>query len=225
MEFEQDNNKRVLRHQTRHAILEMITRGELKPGDKILQEKIARRLEVSRGVLREALLDLQSSYLVELIDHQGAFVCRLTEEMLREIYFTREIIECAVVRLCCMRVNRLQLQELRTMIEEEIAAVETHDRRRAFSRDQAFHNCLVKLSGNGLLVKIVEEYMVLSKIINTKTGDDRKTCQDHLDLIQALEDNDPDRAEKIMHAHIQQGLENMIEQVKSEIPSSVGASG
>ena len=69
---------------------------------------------------------------------------------------------------------------------------------------------------NEILTKIVDEYIVLSKIINTKPHDEMKTCEDHLSIIQAIADDDPQHAETIMRGHLRNGLREAIEYLQSE---------
>ena len=212
----QDQKKEVLRHQVRRAILDMILRKELPPGQRIAQERIAKQLKVSRGVVRETLLALQSTYLVELVDHKGAYVGRLDPEKMEEIYVAREAIECMVVRLCCLRVNRLQVEELRQLVVREKACEAEGDLMAAARMDRRFHGLLLERSGNRILGKIMEEHLVLTKIFRTIVTNPAATSADHLAIISAIEHNDPEEAESIMRRHIRTGLDHALQQLATE---------
>ncbi|MCD6123191.1 MAG: GntR family transcriptional regulator [Spirochaetales bacterium] len=201
--------KELLRYQVRRALVNMILRHELKPGTRIPQERIAEKLHVSRGVLRETLLSLQSTFLVELLDNRGAYVGRLDEEKMSEIYKAREAIECMVVRLCCMRVNRLQTDELRQIIIREQMFIKKGDEMAAAQMDKQFHNRLLELSGNHILQKIMDEHLVLTKIFRTRITDQDVTCKDHFAVIDAIQDNNVEQAEKIMRQHIRTGWKHI----------------
>ena len=87
---------------------EMILTNELKPGEKLLQEKLAVQLGVSRTPLLKAMQMLEFDFLVESIPRRGMFVKKLSVEDMREIYEVREGIESVAVSLVVNRIDENQ---------------------------------------------------------------------------------------------------------------------
>jgi DNA-binding GntR family transcriptional regulator len=79
----------VLREQIRELLLERILKGELQPGDRIVELQIAQELGTSQAPVREALRELQSLGFVEHEPYRGTRVRRIIEEELAEIYPVR----------------------------------------------------------------------------------------------------------------------------------------
>ena len=90
----QNLTKRVLEY-----LRNRIITGELVPGQKLNENEIASRLEISRHSIREAFRVLESEQLVFSIPNKGAFVTELSDDDLLEVYQTREMIECYAVDL------------------------------------------------------------------------------------------------------------------------------
>jgi DNA-binding GntR family transcriptional regulator len=91
---------------------EMIISNDLKPGEKLLQEKLAARLGVSRTPLLKALQMLEYEFLVESIPRRGMVVKKLSIDEMCDIYDVREGIETVAVRLVTERISDKQLRQL-----------------------------------------------------------------------------------------------------------------
>src|SRR3954470_10291747 len=118
MRAPQESLLRVSRHHVRENLQRMILSGEREPGSKLRQQELAERFQVAQGVVREALLELQASGLVETVDRRGMFVTKLDKSRILEAFEVREVHEALAVRLCCERANRGQLRELMDLAEE-----------------------------------------------------------------------------------------------------------
>ena len=94
-------------------IREMILKNELKPGEKLLQEKLAEQLGVSRTPLLKALQMLEHELLVESIPRRGMYVKKLSVDEMNEIYEVREAFECMAVKLTIrkLKIGRASCRE------------------------------------------------------------------------------------------------------------------
>src|SRR6266576_922209 len=81
------------RGRVREDVRKMILTGELKPGTRLTQQHLAKKFGVAQSVVRESLLELQSSGLVRSVDNLGIFVSDLDKETLIHAYLVREMIE------------------------------------------------------------------------------------------------------------------------------------
>lgn len=100
------------------VLRDAILRGDLKPGEKLDQSGIAKRLSVSRTPVRNALLILSNEGLVEMAPHLGAVVSEISAEEVEEVYFLRGILEGVAARLGAERMTDGQIAILRVILDE-----------------------------------------------------------------------------------------------------------
>ncbi len=195
---------------------EMIIQGKYKPGQKILQEKLAQELGVSRTPLLKALNMLEHDFLVESIPRRGMFVKQMTGKEMVDIYDVREGIEGVAVRLLTERINEKQLAKLRAIWSPFIGQneINVEDYRKA---DEKFHAMLLEYSQNQVLIKTYKVSLVESRVI--QMGLQRPpsvTLPEHLDLIAAIEKRDADSAELIIKQHIRRSKKLIVKSLMPE---------
>jgi len=156
---------------------------------------------VAQGVVREALLELKACGLVDTIDNRGVFVSDLSLDRLLDSFHVREMHEGLAVRLCCDRVTRLEVRGLAETARTIHALARQDKSMEAASLDREFHSRLVQLSGNSMLIRLANNYRVLGKVIQL-SRDPEEVLQEHLDILQAIEDNRADDAEQLVRRHI-----------------------
>src|SRR6476646_1465446 len=100
------------RGRVREDVRRLILAGELKPGTRLTQQRLAKRFGVAQSVVRESLLELQASGLVGTVDNLGVFVGDLDKDMLIHAYEVRELIEGLAARLACEHAGRTDIREL-----------------------------------------------------------------------------------------------------------------
>jgi DNA-binding GntR family transcriptional regulator len=105
------------RKRVREDVRKLILSGDLKPGTRLTQQQLAKRFGVAQSVIRESLLELQFTGLVESIDNLGIFVSELDTQKLLQAYEVREMLEGLAARSCCERASRADLRELSEMVE------------------------------------------------------------------------------------------------------------
>lgn len=105
-----------------------IVRGDLAPGEKLVEPELARQFGVSRGPLREALQRLEARRLVERAPHVGARVAALSFERLIDLYHAREAVEGMACRLATERCSEAELDALEGLLDGH-AALEDVDRK------------------------------------------------------------------------------------------------
>src|SRR6516165_1177716 len=97
---------------------ERICSGKLAPGSKLLQRHLAEEFDVAVGVIREALLELKSCGLVNVVPNLGAVVANLNAQTISDALQVREVLEGLAARLCCERASRSDLRELHSLADE-----------------------------------------------------------------------------------------------------------
>lgn len=208
------NGRQVVRHEVRERLQQMILNGEQRSGSKLVQQALAKRFGVAQGVVREALLELQAYGLVETIDNRGVFVSELNAKVLLDSISVRELHEGLAVRLCCGRVSGSQLEEWERMAERIYTLAGENQLEEMARLDREFHHQIVIASDNKVLVRLAENVRILGKVVrvNRDAGEVRA---EHLAIITAIRRNQPDEAERVMHAHIRIARQLIEQQIKT----------
>lgn len=200
----------VGRHQVREVIQRRILSGESQPGERLTQQSLAKELGVAQGTVRESLLELHWLGLVESIDRLGVFVQKLDAAHLSEAYQVREFLEGLAARLACEHASRADIAALCKMAEHirELSQQKRHEEMGA--ADRAFHLQIMTLSQNKVLLRLAEGYRVLGMAVRA-SRDPRDVYEEHLQIVDAIDKNSPEEAERIMRHHVAEAR-RMIEQ-------------
>jgi len=185
----------------RGRIEEMILTGQRQPGDRLIQQDLAKQLGVAQSVVREALLELQVSGLVRAVDNLGVFVSELGADDLLQACEIREVLEGLAARLCCRQASRSDIEELRQLANE----IHSHGRLGHESPmgtgDRQFHNRMILISRNAILQRLTEGYRMVQMLVRAER--DINTVRDeHLAILDAIADDRPDDAEGLARRHV-----------------------
>lgn len=199
---------RVARHEIREEIQRRILTGESKPGERLSQQSLARELGVAQGTVRESLLELQWLGLVESIDHLGVFVDNLDASRICEAYLVREVMEGLAARLACSHASRADIVELRSMADKIYRLSQEKDSETA-SLDRNFHLHITELSQNSTLIRLSQTYRVLGMTVRA-FREPSIIHAEHLRIVEAIEHNFAEEAERQARSHVI-GAREMIE--------------
>ena len=187
-------------------IREQILTGGLRRGTHLVEAKIAGRLGISRGTVREAFKVLAAEGLIQEEPRRGAFVVILSRTDVREIYDVRTAIEGRAAWLIARRGEASDLIALDAAIDEIRSAARAGDIQAVRQADLAFHERLTRLSGNGRLHDIfVRSVPALQTLIDYDelpySSLDGVTAQ-HEELVSAIRSGDPDQAARALERHV-----------------------
>ena len=145
-------SRTVLREQVKELLLERILRGDVKPGDRLVETRIAQELGTSQAPVREALRDLELLGLVESEAFRGSRVRELSDDELLDVFPVRAVLEELAAKLAARRL-RGDVSVLEHEVKEMLKAATAGDTRTQVAHDIAFHRALVEASGNPLLLQ------------------------------------------------------------------------
>ena len=210
----------------------MIVDRKLKPGDKILQEKISQEFGVSRTPLMCALKKLEQEKLVQAIPRRGFYVRRFTKEEVLEAFELREILEGLAARKAAMIITPVQAEKLRAFFRDADVSDSGQSIKRYSDEDRRFHNVLIELGGFDLLNDILENYNIIAvsyriDVMEGLVRHPRETLPEHRSLIEAIASGKPDLAEKLARQHFARSRQQLLkemEQEKARRPSKPAAS-
>lgn len=128
-----------------------ILTGQLQPGDKLVEERLAEQFGVSRVPVREALRLLEQRGLVDRFPYRGAHVAQLSTAEILELHSLRKVLESMAARLLSESQDPAALQSLEEIVERMRRQAEDNDRALMLLLDADFHDALVRGSGHELL--------------------------------------------------------------------------
>jgi DNA-binding GntR family transcriptional regulator len=214
--------REVLSEGVKDRILTWILEGEIEPGSRIVETRVARELGVSQAPVREALRDLAVLGFVEMEPHKGARVRNPTREELIQAIEVRAELEALGARLAALRRTEQCLSDL-----EELAAAMDEAADRGDAHDQAlnntrFHARIIAAAHNPTLQRhwsMLEPFSRTYVAASVPGGDLHGLSQRHEPILAAIRDQDPEVAAELSRKHaaegavLLEGLERMREGV------------
>ena len=125
-----------------NTLRQAILRGELKPGERLMEIQLANKLGVSRTPIREAIRKLELEGLVLMIPRKGAEVAEITEKSLRDVLEVRRALEELAVRLACDKISEEKIQELKEAAEYFQSTLKSGDITKIAEADVKFHDVI-----------------------------------------------------------------------------------
>ena len=210
---------------------ELISKGELKPGDKLPPERdLAIQLNVSRTAIREALRSLESMGFIESRVGGGTFIREITldnvikpfsgilsqdKKLMMELIDVRILLEGELAKLAAQRINEKKI----SMIEDSISLMEKEIKGGGIGikGDNSFHNSLAAAAENSAMSKILD--MCGDLLSNTREatlkipGQPVKSVKDHKEIFEAIKKADGEEAKKRMRSHLRKAYKNIEEKL------------
>ncbi len=180
----------------------MIENGALSPGQKLIQEKLAATLGVSRTPLLKALQSLEYEMLVESIPRRGMYVKQISTEEMINVYDCREAVECMAVRLVIERASDAEIQKIKKVFEPFINA-DIIDPAKYRKADEQFHDMIIDLSKNPILKKMSNVSDIHKRVYQfglIRSPED--TLNEHVRIAQAIVSRNQEIAVKELKNHI-----------------------
>lgn len=135
-----------------HTLREAILKGDLKPGERLMELQLAEKLGVSRTPIREAIRMLQQEGLAVTIPRKGAEVAKMTEKEMEDVLKIREALEVLAVQLACETISKEQLDLLAEKAAEFEQAVQTKNIKKIAEADMNFHDLIYHAAENPRLI-------------------------------------------------------------------------
>lgn len=190
-------------------VMRLILSGELHAGQQIKEIAIASRLGVGRSSVREALRALEAAGLVRIEKNRGAFVRRLTETEIEELYLVREQLEGLAGTLLAVRITDEQIAELRGYVDALDGYIEPKSFQLYFPLNLKFHRRIFELAGNSRLLdmyqRLINELHTVRRSGLLRGGGLTVSNVEHRRIVESLASRNPDTAAMAMRAHVAAG--------------------
>lgn len=194
----------VLREQIKEILLERILRGELEPGERLVETRLARELGTSQAPVREALRDLQLLRLVESEPFRGARVRAVDDTQLLPVFPVRAALEDLAAREAAVLAGG-DVSALEQEVAEMRRAAAAGDWRTQVSADLAFHRVMVEMAENEPLL---QSWLVLGIDVSTAFAtywtywDQADLAEFHVPIVDAIRAGDAARAGSEARKHV-----------------------
>ena len=208
--FELEMNEYLpLRDVVFQTLRQAILRGELKPGERLMEIHLAQKLGVSRTPVREAIRKLELEGLVLMIPRKGAIVAEITVQDLEDVL---------EVRIACKRITQEQLEEIKRRSAEFCKTLYGDDVAACAQADMAFHDAIYEATGNRRLVQILNNLREQMYRYRMEYLKDRQShsllVKEHEEIVQGLTERDADRALRVTNSHIERQRDYIIQQLQ-----------
>ena len=201
-----------------NTLRQAILRGELKPGERLMEIRLANQLGVSRTPIREAIRMLELEGLVIMIPRKGAQVAQITEKDLNDVLEVRLGLEELATRFACERIRSEALGDLYRASRKFESLLETDDLQALAKADVEFHDIIYQATDNARLVQLLNnlrEQMYRYRIEYLK----KKEChpqllEEHAAIMKAIEEHDKEKATQITIQHIANQADTVVDTLR-----------
>jgi DNA-binding GntR family transcriptional regulator len=213
----------ILSAQIKDRMLQWVLEGELAPGSRIIETRIARQLGTSQAPVREALRDLATLGLVEMHPFRGARVREPAADELVEAMELRGELEAIAARTAVARIDAAGLERMRELIELMAQSAARGDAYAQALHNSAFHDCIITASGNRTLQRLWSMLEPFARTYHTATvprADLHWLAERHVAILEAFTARDPERAAEVMRAHAREAERQVLEPDAADGPEA-----
>ncbi len=201
-----------------NTLRQAILRGELKPGERLMEIQLANKLGVSRTPIREAIRKLELEGLVLMIPRKGAEVAEITEKNMLDVLEVRRALEELAVKLACERITEEEIQELKDAADAFQKILSEKDITKIAEADEAFHDVIFKSTGNDRLIQLLNslrEQMYRYRLEYLKREEYHpQLLEEHQQIIDRITRKDQSEAAELIDRHIGNQVDVMLEMIR-----------
>jgi len=194
-------------------ILSAIVTGQIAPGERLIQEKIASEINISRTPVREALLRLEQEGVLEMQGRKGFAIRQISEEEVIHVYGAREAVEGYAAYWVAANRTPERIAAIQDMVDTE-RAEQSDDVEVEFRLNKAIHRMIVEQTGNKVLIDLFETLwghgISLWLFAGTLSNQAPPDPDLHQALLEVIKTGSPEEAQAAMIGHIREGLERQL---------------
>lgn len=191
---------------TYEALIDAICTGALRPGDRLSQDEVAERLNVSRQPVNSAIAMLKAQRFVKDTGRRGVIVAPVDRHLFESIYQFRSAIEPLAVELATPRLTPVSIGQGRAIVERGTGLMHSGDTKGVLQADIDFHMLICTLSGNEIVADTMRlNWQHLRRSMGEVLRFPGMTLQvwkEHKAIFEAMVAADAKGAAHLMHAHI-----------------------
>jgi DNA-binding GntR family transcriptional regulator len=192
-----------------------IIRGEIRPGERLIENDLSQRFGISRSPLRECFRILESDGLVVINSRKGVFVRDLTRKDIEDVFPVRIALECLAARLAIKIIDEKEIAILDDLIVQMETTLNNKNIREFLHLNSAFHSVFIKASHNQVLENTLKSlgkgfwFRIGFLFFQSPRGLDHSN-QIHKEIVKAFRQRDAVLTEKLVEEHIQHVQEHLL---------------
>lgn len=204
-------NHRTLRQAVTDQLSAMIRDGELAPGQRLLEDKLAEQLGVSRNPVREAIRALEATGLVVVEPRRGAYVASFDADEAAELLDLRSVLEAYAARLASQRHTDEQRDVIAETLNRGQQATADGDLVGAAEAHRDFHLAIEAAAGHPYLDAVVAPLRAQTELVFTMLADQRGVVswEQHVEIFEAIAKREADAAAAATRKHMQSVLDDL----------------
>ena len=203
-----------------NTLRQAILKGELEPGERLMEIQLADRLGVSRTPIREAIRKLELEGLVLMIPRKGAEVAKISEKSLRDVLEVRRSMEELAIELACQRISDTDMEDMDAAQAAFRDAIAKGDAMEIAETDEAYHDVIYNCTRNTRLVQILNnlrEQMYRFRLEYIKDEDKRQILLiEHEKILKALRSRHVAEARAAVREHIDNQEITVLKKLKEQ---------
>ncbi|GAA3409841.1 GntR family transcriptional regulator [Paenibacillus hodogayensis] len=195
-------------------IKKQILAGDLNPGDRIIESKLARQTGLSQSPIREALRQMQGEGIIKIVPNKGPSVVALEMKDIFEVYSIRSMLEGLAMRMAVHHATDEEIEDLERFYHSMEAKLHDDSVEYLLEESLQIHETIIRLSNHSRLHKMYQSITFQVALVNRMLGvrsSKAQEVEEHEELIVALKKRDPDEAEHIMRKHIYRSYCHFVE--------------
>ena len=189
-----------------NTLREAILKGELQPGERLMELQLASKLGVSRTPIREAIRMLEQEGLAVTMPRKGAEVARMTLKDMEDVLEVREALDELAARIACAKINDEQLENLKSIRDEFKKSLDSGDVKKIAEEDVRFHDAIYEATDNAKLIALtnnIREQMYRYRLEYVKDARAHSILiSEHNDIINKLSKKDEENTKTVIRQHI-----------------------
>lgn len=215
-----ENEYLPLRDVVFNTLRRAILRGELVPGQRLMEIRLADQMGVSRTPVREAIRKLELEGLVVMVPRKGAEVAHISGKNLRDVLEVRRALEELAGELACERMTAEDFKKLEQANLKFASVLDSDDITVLGQADEEFHGLIYQATDNDRLVQMVNhlrEQMYRYRIEHLKNKSQRTILlQEHQDIMRALAARDVEAVRRAIRVHINKQEAQIAKMIKEQ---------
>ena len=197
--------KETNREYALRVIKENIVNLQLEPGSMISEQDIANELNLSRTPVHEAMQELSSTKIIEILPQRGSHVSLIDMAHVEEAVFIRSTIESAVTELACKQATEEDLQKMEENVALQRFYYEKNTLDKIMELDNGFHEIMYKITNKmqcHYMVRLMSIHYDRIRELNLHSFNPERIINEHAEILEAFKKKDPEGARKALDKHL-----------------------
>ena len=197
--------KETNREYALRVIRENIVNLELAPGSMISEQDIANQLNLSRTPVHEAMQELSSTKIIEILPQRGSHVSLIDMDLVEEAVFARSTIEGAITEMASTRATEKDIQELEENVTLQQFYHEKNNLDKIMELDNAFHEMMYKITNKmqcHYMIRLMSIHYDRIRELHLHSFNPERIINEHKEILAAIKNKDSKAAREALDKHL-----------------------